>query len=642
MQSQGLLIGCDTGGTFTDFVMFDPSHPERGLRTAKVASTPDDPSRAILAGIELLAEGQPVGSLNHATTVATNALLEKTLGKVAYLTTSGFADTLWLGRGDRSQLYSLNPSRVEPLLSRQDVWEVEERATAQGEILTPLNPTALQELAEQLAKRQDLQAVAICLLHSSLSPQHEQQLAQAIIHPSPFCSHQIAPGPGEYERGMTTLLAAALSPVVHDYLTKLERATQGTQLFIVHSAGGVLHPKQARDNPHLLALSGPAAGLRGALSVAVEQGHPDIITLDIGGTSSDVALCHHGELPYIWETEIEGYPLRAPSLEIHTIGSGGGSIAYKDDGGLLRVGPRSAGAVPGPACYGRGGELPTVTDALCWAGYLPEKLGKLRLDRATSEKALGKLAASLELPIEETALGILQVAVGHLGLALRKVSTKRGHDPREFTLLPFGGAGPMLACQVADSLEMTSILVPMTAGVLSAWGALTAPIEREWSATVPAAQRTDAMAVSALLDSLKVVTQETELQLLPLVARRYQGQGDTLVGPPEEDFHQKHHQVFGFSRPAQTVETLEVRWRGRGVPALPNALPNAVPTWEQLEERRVLGLDRPVPAFRGQLSPGQTVDGPFLLFSPESTLIVTSGWTARRASGGDILLERQR
>lgn len=640
MESTGLLIGCDTGGTFTDFVMYDPRHPEDGLKSTKVVSSPDDPSRAILQGLRDLAERSTIAELRHATTVATNALLEGQLGRVGYLTTKGFGDALWLGRGDRRELYSLHPSRIEPPLSFQDVWEVAERSSAQGEIIEPLSEQEKKRLAKALLKRNDLQALAICLLHSSLQPEHELQLAACLKTHPVFCSHRIAPGPGEYERGMTTAIAAALSPIVNRYLERLEQAIPDTRLWIVHSSGGLLAPHQARETPHLLALSGPAAGLRGALTLAQGQGHSDIITLDIGGTSSDVALCHNGELPYIWETEIEGYPLRAPSLEIHTIGSGGGSIAYRDDGGLLRVGPRSAGAVPGPACYGRGGTLPTVTDALCWMGYLPEQLGELALNRGAAEHALGVLAKGLQLSLDETALGIVQIVVGQLSLALRKVSTKRGHDPREFTLLPFGGAGPMLACQVADSLEMTSILVPTQAGVLSAWGALAAPSEREWSATIPTASRTDPEAAHHTLALLRKGCEENDLILKPLVARRYQGQGDTLVSPPEQDYHQLHHKVFGFSRPDSPVETVEVRWRGRSLQTPPHISISGKQSWVNLAERSVLGYQSALPVFQGDLAAERSQAGPFLHFSKNSTLLVGHGWEASGTNGGALWLRK--
>lgn len=643
---RGLLIGCDTGGTFTDFVMLDLEHPERGLVTAKLPSTPDDPSRAILEGIAKLAQGRPVEELCHATTVATNTLLEGTGGRVGYLVTEGFADSLWLGRGDRVDLYSLQPHRRQPPLRRSDVWEVKERAGATGEAVLSLEPEEVERLRLEIANHDGLQALSICLLHSTLFPDHESELGAALeTHLPVFLSHQIAATPGEYERGMTTLLAASLAPKIDEYLARLERATMGSRLWIVHSAGGLLQPEEARRSPHRLALSGPAAGLRGALSLATSQGLESVITLDMGGTSTDVALCHQGELPYTWECEIEGYPLLAPSLEIHTIGAGGGSLAYRDAGGFLRVGPRSAGAVPGPACYGRGGAEPTVTDALCWAGYLPEKLGDLRLSRESSEAAMIGLAEALNLELDSTVLGALAVAVSHLALAVRKVTTGRGHDPQGMTLLPFGGAGPVLCCQVAEALEMRSILVPASAGVLSAWGALTAPWEREWSATLPRHCRTDATAVEQTLSRLKTQAVPPDslpsFTLDPLVARRYRGQGDTLVSSPEVNFHQLHEERFGFARPGGEIETVEVRWRCRG-PARDTMGGGASAPWERVGERRLLlesGWGE-VPAFTGVLAVGERETGPFLHFGDGCTLFVAQGWSATGRPGGHLLLER--
>jgi N-methylhydantoinase A len=642
-REPGILIGCDTGGTFTDFVMHDPGQSPQGLRTLKLSSTPDDPSRAILEGLRLLAQERPLQELCHATTVATNALLEGTLGKVGYLVTEGFADSLWLGRGERSELYALRPGRKSPPLARQDVFEVKERVGAQGQVVRALEEQELERLREALQGRSDLQALAVCLLHATLCPQHELVLESALESGVPlFVSHRVAAGPGEYERGMTTLLAAALAPKVDEYLARLEGAIAGTRLWIVHSAGGLLLPDEARLSPHRLALSGPAAGLRGALSLAQTQGMSNIITLDVGGTSSDVALCHDGELPYTWESDIEGYPLLAPSLEIHTIGAGGGSIAFSDAGGLLRVGPRSAGAQPGPACYGRGGKDPTVTDALCWAGFLPADLGSLALDTQASEVALRRLGSSLGLSVDETAQGILAIAVNHLGLALRKVSTGRGLDPHDFTLLPFGGAGPMLCCQVAESLEMSRILVPASAGVLSAWGALTAPWEREWAAPLPAALRTDQDAARRLQEELRdqVVPPLEETSVQPLVARRYRGQGDTLVSAPEVDFHDLHLERFGFQRRQAPVETVEVRWRCRGQQRFPQGGLPAPEPWRQLGARSLLSDQGRIelPVFSGSLGVGQRHQGPFLRFSSDSTLYVAPGWSAEGTSDGHLLL----
>ena len=640
-----LLIGCDTGGTFTDFVMSDPCRGK--LVTAKVASTPDDPSRAILQGLDLLCQGRPLDALFHATTVATNSLLEGTVGRVGYLVSKGFADSLWLGRGDRLGLYSLRPGRKAPPMAREDVWEVQERIGAGGQVVLELEDDEVARLKRELEAGDGLQALAVCLLHSTLNPQHELRLERELSSPLPlFLSHRVAPSPGEYERGLTTLLAAALAPKVGEYLDRLERGAQARDLWIVHSAGGLLKPDEARGSPHRLALSGPAAGLRGALSLGVSQGFPDIITLDMGGTSSDVALCHDGELPYSWESEIEGYPLRAPSLEIHTIGAGGGSIAYADNGGFLRVGPRSAGAQPGPACYGRGGREPTVTDALCWAGYLPDHLGEMPLRRPASRAALDSLGSELALSTDETALGILAIAVSHLSLAVRKVSTGRGHDPGRFTLFPFGGAGPMLCCAVAESLEMRSILVPSGAGVLSAWGALTAPWEREWSTPVPPEQRRVPEQVERLsLELRQSVTPpgaENDFSFEDLRARRYHGQGDTLVSDPEVEFHDLHEARFGFARHDTEIETVEVRWRCRGKTTATAAVLTEQAVLRSIGVREVLEAQGRVgvPAFTGTLGTDATQPGPFLLFAPESTLKVSVGWTARGLAGGHLLLTR--
>ncbi len=639
---RGLLIGCDTGGTFTDFAMLDLEHPERGLVTAKVPSTPDDPSRAILEGIRKLAGERAVEEFCHATTVATNTLLEGTGGRVGYLVTEGFGDSLWLGRGDRVDLYALAPGRRQPPLQRTDVWEVRERAGASGEIVTPLQDEEILRLREAVSSRPELQALAVCLFHSTLTPEHEQRLGAGLEGLLPiFLSHQIAAAAGEYERGMTTLLAASLASRIDEYLGRLEEATEGSRLWIVHSAGGLLKPEEARQTPHRLALSGPAAGLRGALTLATSQRLDSVITLDMGGTSTDVALCHQGELPYTWESEIEGFPLLAPSLEIHTIGAGGGSLAYRDDGGFLRVGPRSAGAVPGPACYDRGGLEPTVTDALCWAGYLPEQLGEMKLRRDLSEEALGRLGNQLGLTVDEVALGTLAIAVSHLALAVRKVTTGRGHDPQGMTLLPFGGAGPVLCCAVAEALEMRSLLVPASAGVLSAWGALTAPWEREWPAVVPRPDRADQAAVANLCEAIRPQETPPGFTLTPLWARRYKGQGDTLVSPPQVDFHHLHQQRFGFARPGSEIETVEVRWRLRG-PGRRAEEAGEGPGWLSRGPRDLLlpsGRAK-VDAFSGALPRGEVQDGPFLYFADGCTLFVAEGWQARGRTGGHLLLER--
>jgi N-methylhydantoinase A len=653
-------IGCDTGGTFTDFVAFDSAHPELGLSSLKVSSTPDDPSRAIFEGVgKLLGQGV-LSQLCHATTVATNSLLEGTTGRVVFLTTEGFGDLLWLGRGDRRELFSLRPSRVSPPVLAGDVLEVSERITAQGDVRQALSESELQSVVGKLRNRiqeNPITAIAVCLFHASHFPQHELQLGQALkeLGLPVFLSHQVAPSVGEYERAMTTVIAAGLAARIDGYLQRLESGLppgQPSQLWIVHSSGGLLQAEEARQSPHRLALSGPAAGLRGALAVGLECDCSNLITLDIGGTSSDVALCLKGQLPYIWQTEVEGLPLRAPSLEIHTIGAGGGSMARVDAGGLMRVGPQSAGAQPGPACYGRGGQTATVTDALCWAGYLPQTLGEtLELSRQASHTALESLGRSLGADVDQTANAIMALTVGHLGLAVRKVSTGRGQDPRQFALFPFGGAGPMLACQVAESLEMERILVPARAGVLSAWGALTAPWEREWSRNLPVEHRGDVQMAEQLLAKLESDLQlDATLQLERLVARRYSGQGDTLVSGLEQDFHELHRQQFGFSRLDCAVEQLEVRLRARASGSSISKVAESiggstgVDGLVELEKRKLLTsqgwIDLPV--FQGVLGQGQHRPGPFLHFGDSATLYVASGWAAQGLAKGHCMLRRKR
>jgi N-methylhydantoinase A len=659
-------IGCDTGGTFTDFVAFDSAQPQVGLSSLKVSSTPDDPSRAIFQGVAKLVGEGSLSQLCHATTVATNSLLEGTTGRVVFLTTAGFGDLLWLGRGDRRELFSLRPSRVSPPVLSSDVFEVSERITAQGQVRKALDEAALQSLLAKVRihlEENPITAIGVCLFHASHFPQHEVQVGQALkaLGLPVFLSHQIAPSVGEYERAMTTVIAAGLAAKIDHYLKKLEGGLapqQSSQLWIVHSSGGLLQAEEARQSPHRLALSGPAAGLRGALAVGLECGCPNLITLDIGGTSSDVALCLDGQLPYIWESEVEGLPLRAPSLEIHTIGAGGGSMARVDAGGLLRVGPQSAGAQPGPACYGRGGETATVTDALCWAGYLPQTLGRtLELSRQASQAALEKLGKSLGADVDQTANAIIALTVGHLGLAVRKVSTGRGQDPRQYALFPFGGAGPMLACQVAESLDMDRILVPARAGVLSAWGALTAPWEREWSLNLALEHRGDTQMAEQLLAKLESDLQlDSALQLERLVARRYRGQGDSLVSPLEQDFHELHRQQFGFCRPDSPVEQIEVRLRARarGLGPSKGTAQEIAPTGSaaaadvgyvlELEKRQLLTAKGwiQVPVFDGDLGLDQHQAGPFLHFGDSATLYVAPGWAAQGLAHGHCLLRRNR
>ncbi len=652
------MVGCDTGGTFTDFVAFDSKSPSGNLRVYKTSSTPGDPSQAVLAGLARLPFSSTV--LNHASTVATNALLEGKGSTIALLVSKGFSDLLTLGRGARRSLYNLNPESGYPLAHKIVILEVEERMAADGSVLTELTELEITRIKEALTAEAAVEALAVCLLHSSTNPAHEKILGDHLddLGMPIFLSHLCAPGSGEFERASTCCLAAILTREVSTYVSRLARSLPKSKLWLVHSGGGLLTPQETQLKPHRLALSGPAAGLRGALEIGRTLSLENLVTLDMGGTSTDVALIEDGQLPYRWTTEIAELPLRAPTLEIHTVGAGGGSIAHRDAGGLLRVGPGSAGAEPGPACYGRGGEEATVTDALCYLGYLPDQLGDdaLVLSRERSSEVLSTLAEDFSMTPKTLALGILDIAVVHLCRAVRKVTTGKGRSPQRFTLLPYGGAGPLLACRVAEKLDISTILVPLWAGVLSAWGALVAPWEGEWSAQVPQESRQDPEKCSALFQRL---AQETEaerqglgpLQEERLVARRYVGQGEALHSSPEVDFHQHHLQVFGFCRPEWAVETVEVRLRFRGPGGGPkNLTPKeqlALPTEPLLAEREIVlasGVPRRVPV----LHPGDSkwkdgpVNGPLLTFASTFTLWVEDGWSARQVQHGHLLIERSK
>ncbi|RME63871.1 MAG: hydantoinase/oxoprolinase family protein, partial [Caldilineae bacterium] len=453
----------------------------------------DDQSRAIVTGLQelgLLEDGAPDLEMVHGTTAATNALLERKGARTALLTTAGFADVIEIGRQNRPHLYRLHQARPPQLTPAALRFEAVERLDANGAVLTPLDADALEQVIEAIAAA-DPESLAICFLFSYRNPRHEEQAAAAIQARLPHVllslSSQILPEHREYERTATTLVNAYVRPLAARYLHRLAAALDNRPVRVMQSNGGAIGIEQASVEPARLVLSGPAGGVVGAFHAAaqaLEDPRPQIMTFDMGGTSTDVALCP-GEIPRTGESEIAGLPLRLPIIDIHTVGAGGGSLAYVDPGGGLRVGPESAGAVPGPICYGRGGEQPTVTDANLVLGRLDAAhfLGgsdAVRLDVAGAHEALARLGAELGgYTAEEAALGVIRVANATMERALRRVSVEQGHDPRAFVLMPFGGAGPLHACELADALEMRRILIPPNPGVLSALGLLMADVAHE-------------------------------------------------------------------------------------------------------------------------------------------------------------------
>ena len=482
------LVGIDVGGTFTDFVVMSSD----GISVHKLPTTPEDQSRAIVAGLRALSIDE--ADVVHGMTVATNALLERRGARTALLTTDGFADVLTIGRQNRPQLYHFSQQRPPSLVAEQWRLEVGERLDAEGRVQVTLDRDRTAELAGKLAGS-DVESLAIVFLFSFRNPEHEQQAAAIIRKRCPellvSLSSEILPEYREYERTATTVINAYVQPLVARYLRRLERALPRCRVRIMQSNGGAIGLSQAADQAARVVLSGPAGGVVGAFALAQQATgtpEPPIITFDMGGTSTDVALCP-GRIPATAESVITDLPLRLPVIDIHTVGAGGGSVAFVDAGGGLRVGPRSAGAVPGPACYGRGGDEATVTDAnlalgrLDAGGFLGGR-GEVALDSDAAYRVLSDLGARLGLTPEGAALGVVRIANATMERALRRVSVEQGYDPRRFTLVPFGGAGPLHACDLADALGIGQILIPPIPGVLSAYGMLVADIATDASQSV--------------------------------------------------------------------------------------------------------------------------------------------------------------
>lgn len=478
LDSQIKHLGIDAGGTFTDFVLV---HENGSLETHKVLSTPENPAEAILQGIkELNIEGllnKGAMKIIHGSTVATNAALEGKAARTAYVTNKGFRDVLTIGRQNRKELYNLTPTKSAPPVPRECCLEVDCRRDAHGKLIKPLADKNIDNLIRQI-KQLDVEAIAINLLFSFLNDEEEQRLERA-LKPFGFVSRSsfVLPVYKEYERGIATWLNASLSPKVSHYLSALKANLQGCDAFIMQSSGGLLTLDQAKDRAVNLLLSGPAGGLSAVRLLGKQIGKSKILSFDMGGTSTDVSLMN-GDFKLSDEARIADWPVAVPMLDMDTIGAGGGSIAWIDDAGMLHVGPESAGSKPGPACYGLGGKLATVTDANLIAGHLPRSAklgGALELNVEAAMTAIGDLAEQLGLSIEETAKGIIQVAEQQMVGALHNISVKQGHAPKDFVLCCFGGAGGMHVCSLADQLNMSSAIIPRNAGVLSAFGMLTAP-----------------------------------------------------------------------------------------------------------------------------------------------------------------------
>lgn len=652
------LLGVDTGGTFTDFVLLD----EHGLRIHKVLSTPAAPEQAILQGIrELGLEGEHRLLVIHGSTVATNAALEGKGVRTAYITNRGFADTLSIGRQNRPALYELQPRPVPPPVDRELCLETGGRLAADGELLEALTEADLATLRRQLQQLQP-RSVAINLLFSFLDDRAERAI-EACVPEGMFVSRSSAvlPEYREYERGITTWLNAWVGPLVKDYLKRLMDGLPGVRVSVMQSSGGTIAAEQAGDGAVNMLLSGPAGGLAAARFVAAEAGIPRLLSFDMGGTSTDVAMID-GDLRLTNEGRIGPYPVAVPMVDMHTIGAGGGSIAYLDDGGLLQVGPRSAGAEPGPACYGRGGTEPTVTDANLVLGRLRADAflgGGMSLDLEAARSAIAPLARGLARSIEDAALGIIAIANEHMARALRVISIQRGEDPRELALVCFGGAGGLHVCALAEALGMRRALIPIHGGVLSALGMLVAPRARQLSRTFNAAmagleaERVEAELASLVEQGRQALGEEgvaaADMQVLPSVDLRYRGQSYTLnlawqgrVDAVVEDFHRRHRQRYGHAMEEAPVELVNVRVAIRGPQPSLSLRHEQSDAAMPVGEAEMHGMQGPVPVYaRAGLEQGQRIQGPALITEQVSTSLIERHWECEVLGNGSLLLTRQ-
>ena len=657
-RSNRAIVAVDTGGTFTDLVMCH----DGGTAFAKVLSTPSNPAAAILAGLEVLRRDltteAPVGRLIHGTTVATNAVLERRGAATVFVTNRGFRDLLTIGRQNRPSLYDLEVRRPRPLVGRERCLEIGGRLDKSGVELEPITPPDLDDLVRAITEADSCESIAICLLHSYANPAHEVAVAEELRAAFPgipiSLSSEVLPLFREYERAVTTTLNAYVRPVMSRYLSELSRRL-ATKLLIMQSDGGTVSADQAGKLPVRTLLSGPAGGVVGAARAGHAAGLKRVISFDMGGTSTDVSLVD-GQPTLTSESSIGGLPVAVSTLDIHTVGAGGGSIAWRDRGGALKVGPQSAGADPGPACYGRGDQA-TVTDAHVVLGRLPDTVtlgGTLSLSRNRAELAVGRLAESIGLDVPTTARGIIDVANARMIRAIKVISLERGYDPRDFALVSFGGAGGLHACELADALNMSTVIVPRAPGLLSAVGMLNADLTQVTSKTVlqsyEPGEDIDAEHLRPILVPLdnratcffeQHGVPPSEQTLRYRFELRYLGQSHELpleLKPPFvgliEAFHERHERRYGYRLPARPVEWVSVHVHAVGA-GHPGALGDESGTTDALASTEFGKV-----VARSCLSARSPVVGPAIVVEYSASTLVPAGWSLKVHTSGALLLTR--
>jgi N-methylhydantoinase A len=680
------VVGVDIGGTFTDLMLYDTESATAYVH--KLRSTPDDPGRAMVTGIVELCgqagiEPSEVDAVFHGTTVATNAVLEHKGSVAGLVTTEGFRDIVHIGRHQRPQNYSIMqdiPWQARPFVQRRHRKVVAERiAPPAGEVLVPLAEDEVRAAAREL-REAGVEAVAVCFLFSYLNPEHESRAAAIVREEMPGAfvtsSADIFPQFREFERFTTACMNAFVGPKVGRYLTQLQGALgeEGVpgELHVMMSNGGVASAGSAAERPVTLLLSGPAAGILGGVWAGRLSGRERLITFDMGGTSADIGIVTERGIAEASarDTWVAGYPLLVPMIDVHTIGAGGGSVAHVDEGGAFRVGPRSAGAMPGPACYGLGGEEPTITDANVVLGRIdPERFlgGEMRLDRDRAVQAVQGLADRLGLDLLQAAEGIVTVANANMARAIRSRTIQKGHDPRDFTLVAFGGAGPLHAAEVADSLGVPEVLVPPYPGITSATGLLTSDLKYDQMRTVFMVEGAiDAARIDRDLVDLDAALRarlsadgvpDSDVEVVAALDCRYVGQGYELRVPlvgnrfseaALEEFHRLHEQEYGHAS-RDPIEIVNLRLTATGRRAKVERVPVAAGSFDQAllgegegffrDNGRLAAL--PTRYYERRLLPvGEAVSGPAVVFQRDTTVLVPPGWRARAEASGNLLVSR--
>jgi N-methylhydantoinase A len=698
---RALRIGIDIGGTFTDAALVDGQ--TGAMRVVKVLTTPEDPAQGFMAALERgltegTAGGGDVAAVVHATTVATNALIEGRTARVGMLVTRGFRDILEIGRQIRSRLYDVHLQKPAPLVARRLSLEVTERLDHEGRVLQPLDLEEARTAARRL-REEGVEAVVVCLLHSYLNPAHERAVAEVVRKELPgvhlSVSSEVCPEYREYLRASTTAVNAAVMPIVSRYVDALEARLHAlgatAPFYVMQSNGGVMTSASAKARPVYMVESGPAAGVIAAGAIAAPYGHRNVLSFDMGGTTAKVGLIQDGQLRLSTEIEVGaqavtplgegrggGYPVRTPVIDLVEVGAGGGSEAWIDAGGALRVGPRSAGARPGPACYGRGGATPTITDANLVLGRLNAAFflgGEMALDADAARRAIGeRVATPLGLDVQAAAAGVVEIANAHMIGAMRLVSVQRGYDPRQFVLVAFGGAGPLHANALARELGIPAVLVPPNPGIASAVGMLMTDIRHEFVTTrrlrldalTPATL--DALFAEFLAEGERRLDRDgvpvTDRRMLRSVDLRYHGQSFELSIPvpagalaPDDvarlrrEFDAAHERAYGYAAPEDAVELVNVRLAAIGVTPrprrapLPAGGPDAIAA---VKGQRAVwfvetgGWTRTDILDRTKLVSGNVVTGPAIIEEHDASTLVHPGWRARVDQHGNLLLQEAR